>query len=127
MAAVGAVLGLGWAVQGSAASDGALVYEPKGRRDPFVPLVRDGRILGKPRAAEALAVLQPILYGILWDPDGRSIALINDQEVKEGDVVGSYQVEKIHPNSVVLKREGGESVVLKLAFEAENPEEDSQP
>ncbi len=125
--ALSAAWGLGAMAQGDAASDGAFVYEPKGRRDPFVPLVRDGRLLGRPRDPGALTGLQPILYGILWDRDGKSIALINDQEVNVGDAVGSFQVEQILPDSVVLIREGGESVVLELAFEAEDSEDVSAP
>ena len=94
-----------------------VLYDAKGHRDPFVPLVRDGRIVN-PRAASGIL---PVLYGILWDPDGRSMALINDREVSVGDQVGAYRVEEIQPDAVVLADEGGERVVLGLAYESFDP------
>lgn len=95
----------------------AFLYDSRGRRDPFVPIVRDGRIVGahKSRATEPL---RPVLYGILWDPDGKSIALINDLEVNVGDAVGGYRVAEIRSDAVVLARTNGERIVLELAFEA---------
>lgn len=125
--ALSAVWGFGAMAPIGAALSGAYVYESQGRRDPFVPLVRNGRILGRVTAAEALSLLKPVLYGILWAPDGKSIAIINDQEVNVGDTVGSFQVERILPESVILTREGGESVVLGLTFEAEGSEDTSAP
>ena len=102
----------------------SLVYDAQGRRDPFVPLVKDGRLLGVAPERQA-ATEAPVLYGILWDPSGKSIALINDLEVKVGDDVGSYHVMEIRQDAVVLTREGGEPVILKLAFEPLTPETSS--
>ena len=59
---------------------------------------------------------KPVLYGILWDPGGNSIALINDGEVKVGDAVGEYLVKEIRHDAVVLEN-GGEPVVLRMAFD----------
>ena len=59
-------------------------YDPKGKRDPFVPLVRDGRFISATGEALALSgpldVSLPLLGGIVWDPAGRSIALLNGKE-----------------------------------------------
>ena len=108
--------------QQPAASTGA--YDPKGKRDPFFPLVKDGRMItavasGDTRLVDASSLS---LAGILWDPNGRSIALINDTEVKAGQRIGGYDVVEIRPASVVLSREG-KSVVLELLFggERESP------
>ena len=89
-------------------------YDAKGHRDPFVPLVRDGRIVDVGGLTDRSHM---VLYGILWDPGGESIALINDSEAKVGDAVGKYQVKDIRQDAVVLS-DGGEPVVLQLTFEA---------
>jgi hypothetical protein len=57
-----------------------------------------------------------VLYGVLWDPGGKSIALINDGEARVGDVIGEYKVLEIRKDSVVLAN-GGEPVVLEIAYE----------
>lgn len=92
-------------------------YNPQGHRDPFVALVRDGRIVGVP-TLRSTETLRPMLYGILWDPEGRSsIALINDKEVTVGDQVGTYRVEEIRPDAVVLAQDDGGTVVLQVSFD----------
>ena len=105
---------------GAAASAGAdpkdhPAYDAKHRRDPFAPLVRDGRLAGisleaasSTTSASSSAVT---LAGILWDPAGRSVALINGTEVKVGDLVGAYRVVEIQPNAVVLDHEGQQRIV----------------
>ena len=60
---------------------------------------------------------KPILYGVLWDPGGHSIALINDGEFKAGETVGVYEVLEIRHDAVVLS-DGGEPVVLQITFDA---------
>jgi hypothetical protein len=64
-----------------------------------------------------------VLYGILWDPGGRSIALVDDLEVSVGDSIGPYRVEEIRPDAVVLARESGEQFVLELVFESDEGRE----
>lgn len=93
-------------------------YEAQARRDPFVPLVRDGRLIA-PKGGGEFSTLT--LVGILWDPGGQSIALINDTAVKAGDVLGDYQVQEIRQDGVVLMRDG-KPVVLQLSFEETTPE-----
>ncbi len=91
-------------------------YDPAGHRDPFVPLVRDGRLVGisQPTSKETTF---PVLYGILWDPGGQSIALINDGEAKVGDTITGYQVKEIRKDAVVLSN-GGEPLVLQIVYDA---------
>ncbi len=92
-------------------------YDAKGKRDPFVPLVRDGRLVSTSTDAAASAKPSDIfLAGILWDPGGRSIALINDAEVTVGETINDYQVLEIRQDAVVLDR-GGNPVVLQLMFD----------
>ena len=97
-------------------SDLPFRYNSKGRRDPFVPLVRDGQIISAAQSTPVEAS-KPVLHGILWDPGGQSIALINDAEVKVGNTIGDYQVTEIRHDAVVLSS-GGETTVLQISFEA---------
>lgn len=90
-------------------------YDSGGRRDPFVPLVRDGRLVAATAGARVESST-PVLYGILWDAGGGSIALINDAEVKVGETIGGYRVKEIRQEAVVLDNEG-EPLVLQIAFE----------
>ena len=93
-----------------------MTYDPAGHRDPFVALVRDGRLVGSVTQTGRVAADRPVLYGILWDPSGRSIALINDAELKVGDTVAGYRVAEIRQDAVVLAN-GGEPLVLTISFE----------
>lgn len=117
IAAACAWLLLGGAAGTDAASESAATptYDSGGRRDPFVPLVRDGRLVGAPKGVH-IETTQPVLYGVLWDPAGQSIALINDGEAKVGDTIGGYRVTEIRRDAVVLEN-GGEPLVLEISFE----------
>ena len=107
-----------WAAEEKPSADQGVPfrYDSGGRRDPFMPLVRDGRLVAAGPGVR-LEQSKPVLYGILWDPTGHSIALINDAEVKQGDRVGDYEVKEIQHDAVVLD-DGGEPVVLTIAFDA---------
>ena len=97
------------------AEEAPFVYDAKGRRDPFIPLVRNGQLINVTGQFGTLD--QPVLRGILWDPSGRSIALINDMEVNVGDLIGGYRVDAIRQDAVVLTVDGGEPLVLQLEFD----------
>ena len=117
-----ALLGLGLGASRAAAEEDAkkpkgFYYDPGGHRDPFVPLVRDGRLVGIAQQPTSKEALTPALYGILWDPGGQSIALINDGEAKVGDTIAGYQVKEIRKDAVVLSN-GGEPLVLQIVFDA---------
>jgi len=114
-----------WAAEGpskqvelaqQAKPDAAFHYDSKGRRDPFIPLVRDGRVVSVTGDAQRAGGGAPVLYGILWDPAGKSIALLNDTEAKVGDTIEGYQVLEIRHDAVVLTN-GGEPVVLQISFD----------
>jgi hypothetical protein len=93
-------------------------YDAGGRRDPFSPLVEDGRIIGQ-SATRSHSGFEPALYGIVWDASGGSIALINDAEVRVGEEIAGYRVAEIRKDSVVL-RNGSEPLVLTISFEPES-------
>ena len=101
-------------------------YDAKGKRDPFVPLVRDGRMIAvtgeEPASSGPADVSLPLLGGILWDPAGRSIALLNDKEAMVGDLIGSYRLAEIYQDHIVLEQEG-RRVTLRITFD-QNPKKE---
>ncbi len=80
------------------------VYDAKGERNPFMPLVTpEGRFIKiKPRSlTEGLE-----LEGIIYDKVSMSYAIVNGQVVKVGDFVGNYQVLKIEEKKVIFIKDG---------------------
>ena len=86
------------------------------KRDPFVPLIHDGQLLTASTDASHPNDAPLTLSGILWDPAGNSIALINETELKVGDTIQEYRLTEIRSDAAVLAR-GEESVVLQIVFE----------
>lgn len=87
-------------------------YQSKGRRDPFIALVtKDGRILPGAREVSETGTIE--LEGIIWDPQGNSIAIINGKLFKERQRFYDLQVLKIRKASVILQKEG-EVMVINL-------------
>lgn len=81
------------------------IYNSKGKRDPFIPLVTsDGRFLKLDKEEEAPAGL--LVEGIIYDKQGLSYAIVNGEVVKIGDNVGEYQVLKIEAEKVIFVKEG---------------------
>ena len=92
------------------------IYDAKGKRNPFIPLVTpEGRLLKLDKqeatSAEGLAV-----EGIIYDKFGRSFAIVNANVVGIGDLVGDYQVLKIQENKVIFIKDG-EPLEIELTKE----------
>lgn len=85
-------------------------------RDPFIPLVRDGRLLNVASRTPRQGDVPLSLSGIVWEAGGKSIALINETELRVGDTILEYRVTDIQPDRVLLVRDG-ESVALQIAFD----------
>ncbi len=80
------------------------VYDSKGKRNPFIPLVTsDGRLLklDKEETSGELSI-----EGIIYDKNGRSYAIVNATVVAIGDFVSGYQVLKIEENKIIFIKEG---------------------
>lgn len=89
-------------------------YDDGGQRDPFWPLVSSsGTMLSY---GQSVTVDNMVIEGIISDGSDKHIAIINGQIVSEGDAIGSYQVETILANEVILLKEG-ESITLPLKKE----------
>src|SRR3989338_6761834 len=80
------------------------IYDHKGKRNPFIPLVtQEGRLmkLDKEEAKGDLSI-----EGIIYDKYGRSFAIVNSSVVGVGDAVGGYQVLRVEENKVIFIKEG---------------------
>jgi hypothetical protein len=76
-----------------------IVYDPKGRRDPFTPI-----FLGKDNAAISVSAVK--LTGVVGGP-GALLALVEAPDgigyiLKPGDALGDGRVTAITPNSVTF-------------------------
>ncbi|MDD5108271.1 MAG: hypothetical protein PHC29_01995 [Candidatus Omnitrophica bacterium] len=82
------------------------IYDAKGKRNPFIPLVTpEGRLL-KLDKQEVASSGGLMIEGIIYDKLGRSLAIVNGEVVGIGDPVGDYQVLKIYENKVVFVKNG---------------------
>ena len=69
-------------------ADEPFVYQ-KGGRDPFSPLVtREGKFIQGEGGGVALEDV--VLEGIVWDPRGESMAMMNGRIVRKGDRIGRF-------------------------------------
>jgi hypothetical protein len=92
------------------------IYDAKGKRNPFIPLVTpDGRLLNLEQEEVKKDL---ILEGIIYDKNGLSYAVVNGEIVKIGDRVDVYQVLKIEKEKIILIKEG-EPLELYLKKEEE--------
>ena len=90
------------------------IYNDHGKRDPFWTLLgRRGTIITYDKDIHATDM---ILEGVMIEPSGDSIAIINSNIVKVGDKVGLFIIKEIQVNTVILEK-GQEIVTLKLKKE----------
>lgn len=88
-------------------------YKFQGKRDPFVPLISPaGYLLNlEPEDNNALN-----LEGIMYDPKGDSIAIINGELVRAGETIGDAVLTSIEPNKVTIIKDN-EKVEIDLRRE----------
>jgi hypothetical protein len=84
------------------AQDQKYTYISQGRRDPFVPLVSpSGYLINLEEEENAVIRLE----GIMYDPKGDSMAIINGELLKVGETINGVVVSKIDPNKVVVVKD----------------------
>ncbi len=101
-------------------------YNSRGKRDPFVPLVTsEGRRIYPPGLDEAVdtGVSGLTLQGIVFDSKAGSVAIINNQIVREKEEVDGMKVLKIRPTSVTMLVEGQPHQLVLPQLEEEITEE----
>lgn len=81
------------------------LYDPHGKRDPFVPLVTlatkvSSSLLGVENIDEIT------VEGVVYDPKKGSVVIANGSVLKEGEEFGSVKVVSIKPNGAVFSING---------------------
>ncbi|MFA5096289.1 MAG: hypothetical protein WC478_03000 [Candidatus Omnitrophota bacterium] len=78
------------------------IYQPQGKRNPFIPLVsKDGRLLRLDKEEEK-GKTDLMVDGIIYDKQGVSYALVNGRVAAIGDYSGEYRVLKIEDDRVIF-------------------------
>ena len=96
------------------APDSNFVYDDHGKRDPLWTLLgHRGAIVNYDNDIQAIDM---VLEGIMAEPTGDSVAIINVSILKVGDKVGFFIVKEIQNNAVVMQK-GQEIFTLKLKKE----------
>lgn len=86
-------------------AEGDFVYDAKGKRNPFIPLVtNEGRLIKLDKEDDAGAK-DLVIDGIIYDKQGLSYAIINAQVVGVGDYVGEHRVLKVESDKVVFLKQ----------------------
>lgn len=93
-------------------------YEARGKRDPFVPLLGQGKASAVPGLADVITVDDIFLAGIARDGSGTARAFLNGELVGEGTVVGVVEIVAIEPKGVTLLVGGKEYTITLLDEEA---------
>ena len=97
-------------IAGDSAKAEEFVYKKKDR-DPFWPLVtEDGKLV---EGFDLMTLENVYLEGIVWDPEGDSVVMVNGMVLRKGDRIGAFEIQKIEKNRVTL-RSGDEQQYLNL-------------
>ncbi len=83
-----------------------ITYDAGERRDPFVPLNAADSAFGNTVSSGVR------IEGIIYDPIGRSMAILNGKSYQVGDAVGEARVVKIQKDHVVISAAGEEKTLL---------------
>ncbi len=76
------------------------IYQSKGKRNPFIPLVdKSGRLMQLEKEEEQ-GQSGLTVDGIIYDKQGISYALVNGKVVGTGDYAGEYRVLKIQDDKI---------------------------
>ena len=89
-------------------------YDDAGKRDPLWPLLGSRGVVI--HYDKDIAVSDMVLEGVVVEPTGESVAVINGNIVKLGDQVGMFVIKAIQKNSVLLEK-GQEIFTLKIKKE----------
>jgi hypothetical protein len=84
-------------------------YSDHGRRDPFWPLISaSGTILIYDANVEFSDMT---LEGIIYDPKGDKLAIINTKVIKSSDHIGGFLVVSVEQDHVILRKDGQQFIL----------------
>ncbi len=75
-------------------------YDSAGKADPFIPLVSEDGIVAAPKFDPSDIHIE----GIIFDPNGGSMVLINGEFYKEGDSVAGANLISIFRDRVIMSK-----------------------
>lgn len=90
-------------------------YHSEGRRDPFVPLVGPNGMISRQIKTSDIQI-----EGIIFDPQGGSVAVINGEVYRPGESVKEARIVQIFKDRIILVQEDEEKTVW-LREEIANP------
>ncbi len=83
------------------------LYNPQGKRDPFLPLIsQSSRVVSGLLGVETLEEI--VIEGVVYDPGKGSIVVANGAVLKEGETLGSVTVLKVRPDGAFVSVNGSE-------------------
>ncbi len=86
------------------------VYESRGKRNPFVPLLLpDGQRITPPpdeEGAGSLGLSSVSLQGVIYDPSGDSYVILSGQLLRENEEWEGIRILKIEANAVTIWKDG---------------------
>lgn len=86
-------------------------YESRGKRDPFVPLIGQGKTSARIGLEDVASISDIKLEGIAVNAKGKRVAVLNGELLKEGDGAGIVKVRKVGEKNVTLLVGGKEYTV----------------
>jgi hypothetical protein len=86
-----------------ASAEEQFVYKAKGKRDPMMPLVTPQGLIRDIKSLGAQEDL--ILEGIIYDAQGKSLAIVNGQIIKAGDSLANVKILDIREDKVIILKD----------------------
>ena len=93
-------------------------YDDKSRRDPFIPLIGEG--IEFLTSQEVKSIKGMNLEGVIFDPPTGSLAIINGEIIKEGEIISGFTLSKINRSFVILTRNEEDYTVNLIMEEIDN-------
>ena len=94
-------------LSGASFAEEAFVYDAAGKRDPFVPLI-GVTTKGAESIADIVTIEDVTLQGIATNAAGQKVAIINDEMMKQGEIIGKVELRNISPQGIILVIDGAE-------------------
>ena len=86
-----------------AVEEGTFMYDDHGQRDPFWKLVSQSGVITS--YGTDVQISDMVLEGVIFDPRGQSLAIINGKVMKLNEQVGMYTIVEIYQDKVVLLKD----------------------